>query len=142
MKTILQGMMFVLLGALFSASALAKVVVIVHPSVAVPGLDQDSLSKLYLGKSNTLPGGVRLAPVDQEKGTASRSKFYEVVVQKTESQLTAYWSRLIFTGKGEPPKMLANDKEVKALVASNPGMIGYVDAALVDTTVKVVFEVP
>jgi hypothetical protein len=31
---------------------------------------------------------------------------------------------------------------VKALIAANPNMIGYVDAAAVDASVKVVFKVP
>jgi len=60
------------------------------------------------------------------------------VLKKSASQLKAYWSKLLFTGKGTPPKEIGSDAEMVSLVASNPNMIGFVDAAAVNDSVKVV----
>jgi hypothetical protein len=45
---------------------------------------------------------------------------------------------LVFTGKGTPPKVVANDAEVISLISANPNLIGYIDATAVTGTVKVI----
>jgi len=120
----------------------AEVAVIVHPSAGFDSLTEDDISRLFLGKSKSFPGGAQAVPVNQNEGTATREKFNEGVCKKNASQYKAYWSQLVFTGKGTPPKDAGDDAAVKALVAANPNMIGYVDASAVDASVKVVFKVP
>jgi hypothetical protein len=53
-------------------------------------------------------------------------------------------SRLIFTGKGQPPKAVLDSDEVVELVGSDPSYIGYVDmnADSLPDNVKVVLTVP
>ena len=48
------------------------------------------------------------------------------------------WSRLAFTGQGQPPKELADAEAVKKAVAADPKAVGYIDKADVDASVKVV----
>ncbi len=120
----------------------AEVAVIVHPGSSVSSLTEDDISRLFLGKSKEFPNGEQAVPVNQDEGSAVRDKFNEAVVKKNSSQLKAYWSQLVFTGKGTPPKDVGNDAEVKKLIAANPNMIGYVDAGAVDGSVKVVYKVP
>lgn len=122
--------------------AYAEVAVIVHPSVTVGSMTEDDVSRIFLGKSNSFPGGGAAVPVNQDEGSAARAKFNEAVCKKNASQYKAYWSQLVFTGKGTLPKEAANDAAVKALVAANPTMIGYVDSSAVDSSVKVVYKVP
>ncbi len=76
---------------------------------------------------------------NQNEGSAAREAFNDKVLGKSSSQLKAYWSRLIFTGKGTPPKESGSDADVVSLVAKNPNLVGYVDAAAVDGSVKVVY---
>lgn len=116
----------------------AEVAVIVSSSNANSKLDQDTISRIYLGKSKNFPDGTQAVPVDQNAGTASRKAFNSTVLGKSSSQLKAYWSRLIFTGKGTPPKESGDDAAVKELVAKNPNLIGYIDDSAVDDSVKVV----
>jgi hypothetical protein len=52
--------------------------------------------------------------------------------------MQAYWSRIIFTGRGQPPKAVPSSSEAKKLVAANPNTIGYVEPKLVDDTLRVV----
>ncbi len=123
--------------ALFASVAQAEVAVVVHPSNAA-SLDQASLSRIFLGKMKSFPGGGQAVPLNQSEGNAATAEFNNKVLKKSASQLKAYWSKLVFTGKGTPPKALASDSEVINLVSSNPNVIGYVDASAVTGAVKVV----
>lgn len=132
-------MAFLLTAANFVA---AEVAVIVHPSAGVNSLTEDDISRLFLGKTKSFPGGAQAVPINQNEGSAVRDKFNEAVCKKNASQYKAYWSQLVFTGKGTPPKDGGDDVAVKALVAANPNMVGYIDSGAVDASVKVVFKVP
>jgi len=123
-----------------TALANAEVAVIVSASNANSALDQDTISRVFLGKTSNFPDGSQAIPVDQNEGSASREAFNDKVLGKSSSQLKAYWSRLIFTGKGTPPKESGSDADIKNLVANNPNLIGYVDSSVVDSSVKVVFK--
>lgn len=125
---------------LASAAAYADVVVIVSAKNANYGLEKNDVEQIFLGKTSTFPDGSKAVPIDQNEGSASRDTFNDKVLGKSASQLKAYWSRLIFTGKGTPPKESGNDAEVKALVADNPNLVGYVDSKVVDNSVKIVFK--
>ncbi len=133
---------FAALGILFSMQAAAEISVVMHPSSSVQALSADEVSRLFLGKAKSFPGGAQAVPVNQDEGNPARAKFNETVCKKNASQYKAYWSQLVFTGKGTPPKDAGDDAAVKALVAANPNMLGYIDSASVDASVKVVFKLP
>lgn len=128
--------------SLGAIAAQAEVAVIVNSSVAVADITADVAADIFLSKVNSLPDGTKMVPLDQEDGQKAREEFYSKVVKKDAAQLNAYWSRLIFTGKGEPPKKVADNAEVVALVSTNPNIIGYVDAASVTPAVKVLLKMP
>ena len=141
MKKLLNSLVIFLMLAAANL-AFAEVAVIVHPSLGVDSLTEDDVSRLFLGKAKSFPGGAQAVPINQNEGSASRDKFNEAVCKKNASQYKAYWSQLVFTGKGTPPKDGGDDAAVKALIAANPKMIGYVDSSVVDGSVKVVYKVP
>ena len=126
----------------WSGLALAEVAVIVHPSASVDSLTADEISRLFMGKSKSFPNGSPAIALNQDDGSATRDVFNQEICNKSPSQYKAYWSKLVFTGKGTPPKDSGDDAAVKALVASNPKMIGYVDASVVDDSVKVIHKLP
>ena len=128
----------VLLGG---TSVLADMVVIVHPDSGVAALSIGDVKNLFLRKSKTLAGSTIAIPVDQKQGSKNRTTFMEKVLGKSKSQLKAYWSKLIFSGKGSPPKTLDDDAAVKSFVAGTAGAIGYIDSSWVDGTVQVVLNV-
>ncbi|PHN88939.1 phosphate ABC transporter substrate-binding protein [Pseudoalteromonas sp. 3D05] len=113
----------------------AEVVVIVHPSNS-SSFDQSEISKFFLGKAKSFSDGNQAVPINQEDSSTVRKEFDSNVLSKSGSQLKAYWSKLIFTGKGSPPKEVSNDADVIDLISKNPSMIGYVDAASLNDTVK------
>lgn len=126
---------------IFSATAISDVAVIVNPDSRVSSLSKNDIKALFLGKKATFPNGNEALAVDQEDGSAPKAVFLKDVVNKNSSQLAAYWSQLIFSGKGTPPKTLKDDAAVKDYVASTPGAIGYVDSSAVDGSVTVVYTI-
>ena len=135
---IMKKSLFFLLLSSSSILCSADVAVIVSSNNGNSNISASDISKVFLGKSKSFPDGSQAIAVDQNDDSATRKTFNDKVLGKSSSQLKSYWSRLIFTGKGTPPKQLVNDAAVKAAVAGNPGMIGYIDASSVDGTVKVV----
>lgn len=124
---------------MYSANVVyADTAVIVSSSNSNAAMDSKLISRIYLGKSSKFPNGDQAIPVDQSDGNASRDGFNDKILGKNSSQLKAYWSRLIFTGKGTPPQQVGDDAAIKELIAKNPNMIGYIDSASVDDSVKVV----
>lgn len=122
---------------LTSAVVSAEVAVVVHPSNAAT-LDQAEISRLFTGRGATFNNGSKATPLNLAEGAPARAEFDSKVLGKSSSQMKAYWSKLVFTGKGTPPKELASDADVKAAVAADASAIGYIDAAAVDASVKVV----
>jgi len=121
-----------------SFSVQAGVAVIAHPSVGDGATDKD-IKKVFMGKKSELAGGTVTA-IDQKEGSPARKAFYENVVGQTEDEVKAYRTEMVFTGKGTPPKEVADDAAVKAFVATTPGAVGYIDESKVDASVKVLLK--
>lgn len=132
-----KSKLFLAAAAMFASVAQAEIAVVVHPSNAA-SLDASNVSRIFLGKMKSFPGGGQAVPINQAEGAAATTEFNDKVLNKSGSQLKAYWSKLVFTGKGTPPKAVSGDAEVLKLVSSNPNVIGYVDAASVTPDVKVI----
>ncbi len=94
------------------------------------------VQSIFLGRSSYFPGQLRAIPVDQAEDSETQEAFYRDVMEQSAAQIKAHWSKILFTGRGRPPRRAANDEEVKQLVAGNPGMIGYIDEASLDNSVK------
>lgn len=127
--------------AFASWAAQAQVAVIVNPKSAAASMTADQVAGVFLGKTATLPSGATAAPVDQAESAAIREQFYTKVAGKQAAQVKAAWSRLVFSGKGTPPKELGSTAEVKKFVAANPDAIGYIEKSAVDGSVKAVLTV-
>ncbi len=118
----------------------ADIVVVASSGSGVDNLSKQQVSELFLGKASSLPGGGKAALIDQPEASPLRDAFYSKVTGKSASQAKSTWSKLAFTGKGTPPKEGSSSDAIKKEVASNKGMLGYIDKSAVDGSVKVVFE--
>ncbi|CAH0283862.1 phosphate ABC transporter substrate-binding protein [Pseudomonas mediterranea] len=124
---------------LYAASTLvmADVVVIVSTASPVKALASNQVANIFLGKTSRFPEGGQAIPIDQPEGSAARDEFYSTYTGKSAAQLKTHWSKIIFTGRGQPPETVSNGAEVKKHVAGNPASIGYIDAREVDGSVRV-----
>jgi len=125
------------LGLLVIADAQAGAVIAGKNSPLSP-IDMDMAKKVFLGREFSLAGQT-VSVIYQGEGP-TRTDFETKVLGKTGSDLTAYWSKLIFTGKATPPLEAGGDDGVKALVGRTNGAIGYVSDQAVDDSVKVLFK--
>jgi len=141
LKQIWAALLLLLLGA-GSVPAYAALAIIVHPSNNMAGITAEETANIYLAKVGVFSNGKRAVPVDQSANSPARKKFYSAVIKKDDSSLKVYWSKLLFTGKAQPPDEIGDDAAVKNWVATNPDAIGYVDGKFVDSSVKVLLIIP
>lgn len=112
-----------------SAPAVAQQVeVIVHPDSKVTTISRRELSKLFLRRLRTWADGTMAVPVDQAPSSAVREEFSQLVHERSVVTVEVYWKRMIFSGRGVPPRELADDQAVLEFVRSTPGSVGYVTA--------------
>jgi hypothetical protein len=121
------------LALMLAAPAMAgELVVVMGPGATA--VSQAQLADIYLGRSTALK------PLDLPESNELRDAFYKKVTDRDASQVKAVWSRLIFTGQGQPPKELPDAAAVKKAVAADPKLVGYIDKSDVDASVKVVLS--
>jgi ABC-type phosphate transport system substrate-binding protein len=125
--------------SLTSAAAMADVVAVVSAKSSITAVSKSQLADIFLGKTNRFPDGTQAAPIDQAEGSAARDEFYDKIVGKTAAQIKAYWSKIIFTGRGQPPPTVSSASEMKKRISENPAAIGYLDSSMVDDSLRVVF---
>ena len=119
----------------------ADLVVIVSARNPVAALRVDQVAAIFLGQSVRFPDGVVAVPYDQRLGIAARDEFYARVTGKTPALVKAHWSKMVFTGRGEPPAELSDSAAVRRKVAEDPEAIGYIDRGALDPSVRAVLVV-
>ncbi len=132
--------MMVFLTMFFSANALAGVAVVVSTSSNVDTLSESQVRNVFLGKIKALPNGESAVPVNQLENSKAYEAFIGSVLKKSHDQLTQYWARRVFSGKGSPPQNVAGDSAVKLHVKNVSGGIGYIMEESVDNSVKVIYR--
>ena len=123
--------------SILTSATYAEIAIIVNKASPLTAAQASDIQRVYLGKTQKI-NGTDVTPVNQTKNTGLSDNFNKVVLNKTSNQVKAYWSKLIFTGKGTPPQELNNDVEVINAVRGDVNTIGYIDASLVDDTVNVI----
>lgn len=118
-------------------ATVADVVAVVSVRSPVATLSKSQITDIFLGKTALLPDGEPAVPINQVEGSAARDEFYARFAGKTAAQIKAHWSKIIFTGRGQPPKEVSNSIEVKQRVAENAYAIGYIEKNMVDGSVRV-----
>lgn len=118
-----------------SAPAFAELVIIVNPQNPATRMFPSQAAQFFLG------GSVLFTPIEQPENSAIRAEFYKKVLEKEPAQVQAIWSKIVFTGKGKPPKEAKSSAEVKKAVSETPNAIGYIEKSAVDDSIKVIATV-
>jgi ABC-type phosphate transport system substrate-binding protein len=128
--------------AAVASAAHADLALIVNPKNPATSLTADQVAQVYLGRSASFPQGGAATPLDHKEGSPQRDEFYAKVADKNPGQVKAYWAKLMFSGKAQPPRELASSAEVKRAVAADASAIGYIEKSALDGSVKSVLVVP
>jgi ABC-type phosphate transport system substrate-binding protein len=115
-------------------------VLIANPRAGVTQLTRDEVINIYLGRFRYLGTGIAADPIDLSANSALRTRFYRQLVDKNPAEINAYWSRLLFSGKTRPPRVIASSDEAMHLVSRLPSALAYVERSKVNGNVMVVFE--
>lgn len=107
---------------------------------SVTALTQNQLVAIFLGKESRFPNGEPVMPLDQAEGNEARDEFYTRYAGQSPAQLKAYWSKLIFTGRSQPPREIASVHKLRKLLAASPYAIGYLRRSEVelDATLRII----
>jgi hypothetical protein len=116
--------------------ASADVVAVVSAKSGVRALTPTQVADIFLGRVSRFPNGLLAVPVDLRDGSPERDQFYVKVTGKTPAQVKAYWSKIIFTGRGQPPRAVSTGVDMRNFIAANDAAIGYIDTALLDDSVR------
>lgn len=130
-----------LLALLAPGAGAGELVVIVSAKNPIAALRADQVADIFLAQVGHFPDGADAAALDQAVGSPLRNEFYAKVAAKSPALVKAYWAKMIFTGRGQPPKEAPNSAAVRKLVADNPALIGYIDKSALDASVKPVLTV-
>lgn len=119
-----------------SSATLAEVVAVVSAKNPLTTLSKDQLADLFLGKTSRFPDGTLAEPIDQAEGAPARDEFYLEFADRSPAQIKAHWAKIIFTGRGQPPKTVPNGAAMKKRLADDANAIGYLERKNLDGSVK------
>lgn len=123
----------------FPWTAKAEIVVVVAKSSSIASLTEREIRRIFLAKSRRLNGS-RVQPFELSNEDF-KAQFYEKVTGKNLRQLNSYWTTLIFTGKGKPPKNVDKAETLLNALSDNPSAIAYMPVEYLDDRLKVVHRV-
>ncbi len=125
---------------LLAGRASAELVVIVNVRSGVAAMTRGEVINIFFGRYRQFFNGIEAEPVELADGRPERGRFYRALVGKELSDIDAYWSRQVFSGRAKPPVQVKTPEELLKWVASHPGGIGFVELSLVDARFQVVYE--
>ena len=137
--------LFLLLAAVASFGLLAPngraaPAVIANKNVAGEKIDASALKAILLGKKVTWDGAGRIVLAVLKAGPVA-DDFLQKSAEMNASAFNNHWRRLAMPGGGTAPKSFEKEEDLRKFVADTPGAIGFVDQAIVDSSV-VLLNVP
>ena len=145
MRRTLTPLIFALLGLAWPLAGRADILVIVHPDNPVQSMTPREISDLYLGRSRSFnlsdrKAGASAYVYELPADSHLRETFFRSLNGMDIKQVNAYWARLRFSGEVLPPAVLPDARAIQESVSRDRNAIGYVDAAAVGNSVKVVLR--
>jgi hypothetical protein len=116
-----------LLALLLATTANADVWVVVGKTSPIEKLNEQEAANIFLAKTNRLADGSRITTL-KLMDPNNESSFYYKISGKNPSQITSYWTALIFTGKGKPPKEFTDRHKLLAELTQKPEAIAYISS--------------
>lgn len=120
-----------------------EIVVIVNPNNPIETLSERDIKRIFLGRLRQFPNTDNAVEVlDQNSTSAIFERFYTEFIGFGLRKLRRYRAAYLFSGKGTLPVELNDPTAVKTKILNNQSAIGYIDARLVDDSVKVIYRWP
>ncbi|MEW8535839.1 MAG: hypothetical protein AB2569_09240 [Candidatus Thiodiazotropha endolucinida] len=119
----------------------AEIAVVVPADSPIDSLSKQEVSNLFLSKTNRLADGKK-AILIEVRDNRLRDTFYRLISNKTPTQLKFYWTTLIFTGKGKPPRSFPGKQEMIEYMKRHATTISYLESSEITPEMKIVLRFP
>ena len=127
------GMLLFAIGSL----ARAEVVLVASKTSPLRALSRHEIVDIFLGNSRNQPRLGEIVPLDQAEDRL-RGEFYKTYLDRSLAQVKSHWAKIIFTGRGYPPRTVGSDRELKDVLKANDHAVGYLDSTRVDESLRVI----
>jgi len=112
------------------AGAAEGYLVVVNKANPLARISRDELSKLFLKRATTWPGGAAAVPYDLSGASPTRKAFTQGVHGKPLWVVVAFWQQEIASGRSQPPVVCATEEAALQSVQHDPGGVAYVSEGL------------
>ncbi len=126
---------------LFATTVQAEFLIVVSETSPITELSEKEVANIFLARTNHLDMIGRVQPLELDN-QAQHEAFYRRIAGKSPAQINSYWTTLIFTGKGKPPREVKGRDALMEELARNPGAITYLPGEAVGSGLRVVFTLP
>lgn len=123
-----------LMAGAWPAQALDGAVVIANNDVQTDTISAAALKDIYTGKTKYWPDGESVVIVVLAGQTDAA---LAEVSGMEASQFRTFWQRMVFSGRGQPPKKVTDTAALVALIAATKGAIAIVPAETALKGVKI-----
>ena len=135
MKTQVLKIVLLSLSMLLSMGVQADVLVVTSAGSPLSRLNTDQIQQVFTGKLHEIEGQT-LVPLDLPEDSSARADFYQQVTGRDTRQMRAYWTQMIFTGRGAPPRTMTQGDLVNKL-KSDASFVGYLPSSADTSGLKV-----
>ncbi len=105
-------------------------VVVVNQANPVHRISRADLSKVFLKRTASWPGGAAAVPYDLSGASPTRKAFTQGVHGKPLWVVVAFWQQEIASGRTQPPAVCTTEEAALLAVSGNPGAVAYVSEGL------------
>jgi len=105
-------------------------VVVVNQANPLGSMSRAELSKVFLKRATTWPGGVAAVPYDLSGASATRKAFTQGVHGKPLWVVVAFWQQEIASGRTQPPVVCPTEEAALEAVSHDAGGVAYVSEGL------------
>jgi hypothetical protein len=118
----------------------ADIAVVVGKNSSVNNIDEREVSNIFLSKTRFLHNGTKVKAFELNNELIKK-EFYKAIANKSPSQINSYWTTLIFTGKGRPPRKVQEINRLIQVLNDTPNAIAYLPQEKVTDSMRVVHTI-
>ena len=143
------GILGVIVGAVLCLTPLPSsagdsaemIVVIANKSVGAAKVSRDDLRPIFQTKKDTWPDGPPTKPFNLPDSNKIRQGFDAAILGLDPDRVARYWIDRKIRGGERPPQSAPSSAVMVKVISKTAGGVGYVEAAAVDASVKVIAKV-
>ena len=112
-----------------------KFIIVVHKANPVEELTVQEVKKIFLGKKRNWPDGSSITLV-MNKNDEIHESFTRTMLQKSPTQLSVYWKKILYSGASMLPLAVKDDEAVKSYLHVHTNAISYIASDSLDKQVR------